>query len=57
VKEVMGKRPRFVSPEDLVLSAAALMREAKVDQVPVVDAEGRPVGLLDVQDLLAARFL
>lgn len=57
VKEVMGKQPRFVSPEDLVLSAAALMREAKVDQVPVVDADGRPVGLLDVQDLLAARFL
>jgi len=28
-----------------------------VDQLPVVDADGRPVGLLDVQDLLAARLL
>ena len=53
----MGKHPRFVSPEELVLSAAALMREAKVDQLPVVDAEGKAVGLLDIQDLLAARFL
>lgn len=57
VREVMGRRPRFVTPETLVLTAAAQMREIKVDQLPVVDAEGRAVGLLDVQDLLAARFL
>jgi arabinose-5-phosphate isomerase len=56
VKEVMGRHPRFVAPEEMALTAAALMREAKVDQLPVVDAEGKPVGLLDVQDLLAARF-
>ncbi len=55
--EVMGKRPRFASPEMLVLEAARLMREARVDQLPVVDAEGKAVGLLDVQDLLAARFV
>jgi len=41
----------------LVLDAAAQMREARVDQLPVVDADGRPVGLLDVQDLLAAHFV
>jgi arabinose-5-phosphate isomerase len=40
-----------------VLAAAALMREAKVDQVPVVDAAGRAVGLIDVQDILAARIV
>lgn len=57
VREVMGRRPRCVSPETLVLTAAAQMREVKVDQLPVVDAEGRAVGLLDVQELLAARFL
>ncbi len=57
VKDVMGKRPRFIGPEELVLTAAAQMRETKVDQLPVVDAEGKPVGLLDVQDLLAARLV
>jgi len=57
VKEVMGKRPRFVLPDDLVLVAAARMREHQVDQLPVVDGEGRAVGLLDVQDLLAARLV
>jgi arabinose-5-phosphate isomerase len=55
-REVMCKKPRCVSPEELVLAAATQMREARVDQLPVVDAEGRPVGLLDVQDLLAARL-
>jgi arabinose-5-phosphate isomerase len=57
MRDVMGRRPRFVSPETLVLTAAAQMRESRVDQLPVVDADGRAVGLLDVQDLLAARFL
>ena len=57
VKEVMGKNPRFVLPDDLVLGAAARMREHQVDQLPVVDGEGRAVGLLDVQDLLAARLV
>jgi arabinose-5-phosphate isomerase len=57
VREVMGSRPVVVGPEELVLSAAARMREARVDQLPVVDADGRAVGLLDVQDLLAARLV
>src|SRR5918996_459725 len=57
VREVMGRHPRCVSPEELVLEAAAKIREACVDQLPVVDADGKPVGLLDVQDLLAARVV
>ena len=57
VREVMGKNPRFVHPEELVLTAATRMRQAKVDQLPVVDSAGRAVGLLDVQDLLAARLI
>ncbi len=52
ISAVMGKRPRCVLHTDLVLTAASLMREVQVDQLPVVDAEGRLVGLLDVQDLL-----
>ena len=57
VREVMARRPRWVGPDELVLSATAIMREAKVDQLPVLDTEGRPVGLLDVQDLLANRLV
>ncbi|HZH04144.1 MAG TPA: KpsF/GutQ family sugar-phosphate isomerase [Myxococcaceae bacterium] len=57
VKAVMGQRPRSVRVHERVAQAAAMMRSAGVDQLPVVDQNGKPVGLLDVQDLLAARFL
>jgi arabinose-5-phosphate isomerase len=57
IAAVMSKNPRTVRPDALVADAARVLRQARVDQVPVVDAEGRPVGLLDVQDLLAARVL
>ncbi len=57
VGTVMSKRPRCISPDDLVLSAASVMREGKFDQLPVVDVKGRPIGLIDVQDVLAARVV
>ena len=57
VGKLMGRNPRTVRPEAMVTDAARVLREAQVDQVPVVDGAGRPVGLLDVQDLLAARIL
>ena len=56
ISDVMMRRPRCIGPEELVMTAAAIMRELKVDQLPVVDGEGRAVGLLDVQDVLAARL-
>ncbi|TMA29090.1 MAG: KpsF/GutQ family sugar-phosphate isomerase [Deltaproteobacteria bacterium] len=56
VSAVMGKSPRTVGPDDLAQTAAEMLRSSQVDQLPVVDSEGRPVGLLDVQDLLAARL-
>jgi arabinose-5-phosphate isomerase len=55
--EVMCHAPKTVTPDDRVSEAAALLRRYHVDQVPVVDEAGRPVGLLDVQDLLAQRLV
>ena len=57
VETVMTKDPKFAKPDQPVTEAATLMRSYRVDQVPVVDDAGRPVGLLDVQELLALRFL
>jgi arabinose-5-phosphate isomerase len=57
VSAVMGRHPRTIGPDDLAITAAEILREGQIDQLPVVDAEGRPVGLLDVQDLLSARLL
>ena len=56
VSAVMGRNPRTIGPEDLAITAAEILREGQIDQLPVVDAGGRPVGLLDVQDLLSARL-
>ena len=57
VSVVMGRHPRTVGPDDLAVTAAEILREGQIDQLPVVDADGRPVGLLDVQDILSARLL
>lgn len=57
IRSVMARHPKCVGPDELVLAAAAMMQEARVDQLPVVDAEGHSVGLLDVQDILAARLV
>ena len=54
VGQHMTARPVTVGPEQLATAASALMRERKIDELPVVDAAGRLVGMLDVQDLLAA---
>jgi len=52
IKEVMTKNPTCVGPEMLAASAMRILQEKKIDEVPVVDEKKRPVGLLDVQDLL-----
>jgi arabinose-5-phosphate isomerase len=45
-----------VTVDQQVRDAADLLRAARVDQLPVVDHEGRPVGLVDIQDLFAAKI-
>jgi arabinose-5-phosphate isomerase len=57
VDEVMNRSPLTIGPDRLASEAHHLLRERRVDQLPVVDDESRPVGLLDVQDLLAAGIL
>jgi arabinose-5-phosphate isomerase len=57
IDDVMTAAPTTVAPDKLIGEAQRLLRERQIDQLPVVDAAGRPVGLLDVQDLLAIRAL
>ncbi len=52
VKEVMTKNPISVNPEMLAAEAMRILEDKKIDEVPVVDRHKRPVGLVDVQDLL-----
>jgi arabinose-5-phosphate isomerase len=48
----MGLHPKSIRPDQLVQEAHKLMREHRIDQIAVIDEERRPIGLLDVQDLL-----
>lgn len=52
VDEVMTRNPRTIPSDTLALEALAVLHQRRVDQMPVVDREGRLLGLLDVQDLL-----
>jgi len=54
VKDVMTKKPTAVAPGMLAAEAMRILKDKKIDEVPVVDDDSRPVGLLDVQDLLRA---
>jgi len=52
VEQVMICKPITVSPETMVVEALRILKEKKIDEVPVIDADGKSVGMLDVQDLL-----
>ena len=54
VKEAMTKNPIAIQPEKLAVEALRILEEKKIDELPVVDAKGKPVGMLDVQDVLRA---
>jgi arabinose-5-phosphate isomerase len=54
LKDVMSTSPKTTSPERFATEALAILRENKVDELPVVDEDGVPIGMLDVQDLLSA---
>ena len=53
VGEVMTRKPVTIAPDRLATEALRILREKKIDELPVVDGDGKPVGMLDVQDLLA----
>lgn len=57
VKDVMTKNPTSIRKERLAAEAFDILRSKKIDELPVVDNEKRPIGLLDVQDLLKAGLL
>lgn len=61
LNEPVGKhatrRPTTIQEECLVSEALQLIKSRKIDEIPVVNARGKAVGLLDVQDLLKAGFV
>jgi arabinose-5-phosphate isomerase len=50
----MTKTPRTIHRAARMAEAVALMRANKISELPVIDDDGRPVGLLDITDLIGA---
>lgn len=57
IRDVMTTDPITVQPDQLATEAGRIMKEKKVDELPVVDGEHVPVGMLDLQDILEAKLV
>jgi len=57
VREAMTPSPRTLPHDARVRDAVLMVREHRQDEIPVVDRERRPVGILDVQDLVTMRLV
>lgn len=57
MRTLMTKNPKRIGKDELASAALAVMNKYRIDELPVVDETGRPVGLVDVQDLLRLRIV
>ena len=57
IESVMTRSPRTLPDTALVRDAVTMIREYRQDEIPVVGPQGQPVGILDVQDLIAMRLV
>jgi len=53
VAEVMTKNPKRIKTGLLASEALHIINQYHIDELPVVDADDRAVGLVDIQDLVA----
>lgn len=54
VGDVMTKTPVVITADRLAAEAFEILRDRNIDEIPVVDKKGCPIGILDVQDILKA---
>jgi arabinose-5-phosphate isomerase len=57
IADVMTRSPKRIFENALASEAMAVLRQFRIDELPVVDDQDRPVGLIDVQDLVVLRML
>ena len=57
IRAVMTATPRRLPHTARVRDAVQLVREWRIDEIPLVDENDRPIGLIDVQDLMAMKVI
>ena len=54
ISKIMTKSPITIKETKLAAEAFEILRDKKIDEIPVIDAKGQLAGILDVQDILKA---
>ncbi|MDP8215736.1 MAG: KpsF/GutQ family sugar-phosphate isomerase [Candidatus Kaelpia imicola] len=54
VGSIMSENPKRIKLGNLAVEAGKIMQEFRIDELVVIDRDNRPVGLIDIQDLLKA---
>ncbi len=57
VEDAMTRNPKVISPDSLVGEALNLMEKYKIMVLPVVDDEGRPIGIIHLHDILGSGII
>jgi len=52
ISGAMTARPKTTSPDAPLVDAIDLLSRYRISELPVIDAQERPVGLLDITDLI-----
>lgn len=55
IKIFMTKNPKVIKVGSLVEQAMQILSEYKIDELPVVTDEGKLVGMIDIQDIVAIK--
>ena len=57
IEDVMTWTPATIAPEEMAASAAKIIDERMINQLLVVDGDGRLIGALHVHDLMTAKVI
>lgn len=52
IREVMTERPLTISPDAILEEVLQVLGGRRVSELPVIDSAGRPVGLIDITDII-----
>jgi len=53
IRDVMTRLPATVPSGSMISDVVEIMAERKISELPVVDADGRPLGLVDITDIVS----
>ncbi|MGH2271211.1 KpsF/GutQ family sugar-phosphate isomerase [Anaerohalosphaeraceae bacterium U12dextr] len=56
-EEIMTAGCKRVREDTLAAEAMAIFHRYRIDELPVVDSDDRPIGLIDVQDIVAIKIV